>query len=497
MRLRIASVVVLLALSLGIAVGRGTASGRSFEPLSQALAAPLLQNASSGQPIAFQGILTDAEGNPVPDQSHQVVFSIYDAPTAGGPLWQESQMVDTSNGLFSTLLGITSPDDAAIFANNPETYLGIKVGDDPEMTPPLRLAYSPYALHALNVDLKPSSVDTDTLADGAVTAGKLADAAVTSNKIADEAVTAEKLAPGVAATPMQVAMLRWYDVNDSGLTISTGIRPAALAFDGANIWVANDGSDTVTKLRAADGANLGTFDVGALPRGFAFDGVNIWVLNANDLTLTQMRASDAETLSTVPLSGIPTSDIPRAITFDGSHIWVATRDGSVLKISPISGQQVGSVNVKAFNVDATPTAIAFDGTNVWVANARSNNVTKFRAAGGDILGVFDVGNDPAGLAFDGANIWVANESGDTVTKLRAADGVNLGTFDVGDGPVALAFDGANIWVANNASDSLTKLRATDGADLGTSDTGDGPRALAFDGANIWVANDSSDDVMKK
>ena len=36
-----------------------------------------------------------------------------------------------------------------------------------------------------------------------------------------------------------------------------------VAFDGANIWVANGGSNTVTKLRASDGALQGTFSVGS------------------------------------------------------------------------------------------------------------------------------------------------------------------------------------------------------------------------------------------
>ena len=37
--------------------------------------------------------------------------------------------------------------------------------------------------------------------------------------------------------------------------------------------------DAVTKLRASDGANLGTFPVGSGPYGVAFDGANVWVTN--------------------------------------------------------------------------------------------------------------------------------------------------------------------------------------------------------------------------
>jgi DNA-binding beta-propeller fold protein YncE len=49
-----------------------------------------------------------------------------------------------------------------------------------------------------------------------------------------------------------------------------------VAFDGANIWVANNVSNNVTKLRASDGSNRGTFTVGNNPQGVAFDGANIW-----------------------------------------------------------------------------------------------------------------------------------------------------------------------------------------------------------------------------
>jgi DNA-binding beta-propeller fold protein YncE len=52
-----------------------------------------------------------------------------------------------------------------------------------------------------------------------------------------------------------------------------GNDPFFLVFDGANIWVTNAGDNTVTKLRASDGANLGTFPVGGLwPAFITFDG---------------------------------------------------------------------------------------------------------------------------------------------------------------------------------------------------------------------------------
>jgi DNA-binding beta-propeller fold protein YncE len=49
-----------------------------------------------------------------------------------------------------------------------------------------------------------------------------------------------------------------------------------LAYDGATIWVANYGSGTVSKLRAADGTPWGTVSLPGGPVRLAFDGVNVW-----------------------------------------------------------------------------------------------------------------------------------------------------------------------------------------------------------------------------
>jgi hypothetical protein len=72
-----------------------------------------------------------------------------------------------------------------------------------------------------------------------------------------------------------------------------------LAFDGANIWVGSTSSNTVTKLRASDGTCNGVpnppgFDVSACsvavgtnPFGVAFDGANIWVTNISSATVSK------------------------------------------------------------------------------------------------------------------------------------------------------------------------------------------------------------------
>jgi hypothetical protein len=50
----------------------------------------------------------------------------------------------------------------------------------------------------------------------------------------------------------------------------------------------NYSSNNLTKLRASDGTTLGTFAVGTFPVAVAFDGANIWVVNSFSNTLSKL-----------------------------------------------------------------------------------------------------------------------------------------------------------------------------------------------------------------
>ena len=81
---------------------------------------------------------------------------------------------------------------------------------------------------------------------------------------------------GARLNPLKIALLKWY-LAGATTSFPVGNQPIGLAFDGANIWSANYGANTVTKVRANDGQVLGTFKAGIQPFGVTFDGANIWV----------------------------------------------------------------------------------------------------------------------------------------------------------------------------------------------------------------------------
>jgi len=281
--------------------------------------------------------------------------------------------------------------------------------------------------------------------------------------------------PGPSLAEMRAALLQWYPQ-----TYAAGTNPAAIAFDGSNLWITNYTSNVVTKLRANDGVIVGTYSTGAWALGITFDGANIWVVNSNSNTVTKLQASDGTLVGTYPVGSSPSEAV-----FDGANIWVTnTWSNSVTELRATDGAVIGS-----YPTGANPKGITFDGTNIWVSNYGSNNMTKLRASDGAVLGTFPLGTGPYGVAFDGLNVWSVNNGDNTVTKLRASDGALVGTYPVGHTPYFMAFDGSNIWVTNGGDNTVTKLRASSGAFLGTYPVGLRPDMVAFDGSNVWVTND--------
>jgi len=101
------------------------------------------------QVINYQGQLTDSEGNPL-DTTIQIAFTIFDG--GGASKWAEiHSSVVVSKGLFNVLLGTITPIPDSIF-NHPDRYLGMKVGDNPELTPRTKLTSVPYAIRSLQAD---------------------------------------------------------------------------------------------------------------------------------------------------------------------------------------------------------------------------------------------------------------------------------------------------------------------------------------------------------
>jgi DNA-binding beta-propeller fold protein YncE len=266
--------------------------------------------------------------------------------------------------------------------------------------------------------------------------------------------------------------------------------PIGVKSDGADIWVANLISDTVSRVRASDGRVLETWSgatdaysvLCAMGKVFVTGAASTGRLYQIDPT---QPAGMVTTLSN-DLGGYP-----RGIAFDGQRIWTAnTSDGSlsIITLNPTSVTNVatGFTSLRG---------ILYDGANIWVTEYVSVGVGKLHKldANGATLQSVDVGGDPRHMAFDGINLWVPNVGSGTVSVVRATgslSGTVIATLSGNGlaGPIQAAFDGERVLVTNLSGNSVSLWKATDLAPLGSVSTGSGtdPFGACSDGVNFWV-----------
>jgi len=103
------------------------------------------------QMINYQGRLTDPGGAAL-DTTVSMDFAIYDDSTGSVLKWAETHpSVMVVGGTFSIILGTTVPIDDSVF-NQPDRWLGVAVGGDPEIEPRTRLVSVGYSHRVSTVD---------------------------------------------------------------------------------------------------------------------------------------------------------------------------------------------------------------------------------------------------------------------------------------------------------------------------------------------------------
>ncbi len=99
--------------------------------------------------LQYQGRLSSPDsGDPVEDGSYTMTLRLYKQASGGKAQWTETKDVPVQDGLFSTVLGDTTPLSQALF-NGQALWLGIKVGADAEAAPRQQILPVAYALGLL------------------------------------------------------------------------------------------------------------------------------------------------------------------------------------------------------------------------------------------------------------------------------------------------------------------------------------------------------------
>ncbi|HKA37436.1 MAG TPA: S-layer homology domain-containing protein [Thermoanaerobaculia bacterium] len=151
-------------------------------------------------------------------------------------------------------------------------------------------------------------------------------------------------------------------------TVTTGFSGLAGALDdGSNVWVTDFVAGTLLKLNDS-GAILQTVTVGTTPQYPVFDGANIWVPNAGSASVSIVRASSGAVLATLTGNGLNT---PAVAGFDGERVLVTNSNGVSLwkaaGLTPLGSQALAN----------QPLGVCSDGLDFWISLRQASSLVRF------------------------------------------------------------------------------------------------------------------------
>ncbi len=114
--------------------------------------------------INYQGMLTDADGNPLTGTKN-LEFNLYDTTTGENKIWgpQIFSNVPLIKGQFNVILGTTDTEGRSItdaFSSD-NCYLGIRMDDGQELSPRQQILSAPYSINAENAENAANAKNAD------------------------------------------------------------------------------------------------------------------------------------------------------------------------------------------------------------------------------------------------------------------------------------------------------------------------------------------------
>lgn len=240
-----------------------------------------------------------------------------------------------------------------------------------------------------------------------------------------------------------------------------GLNPLGLAFDGSgNLFVANGGSSSISKITPGGGIVDNTYITGLTPWSIAFDSVgNMYVSDFGSQTI---RKYDSAGILINATFGGSLRFIPQGIKIDiNDALYVSdVGNGLIRKISP-----VGVLDPNPFISGVFSGGLSFDlDGNLFAANYTT--ILKVNTAGAVSIFASGFKSYPYDVVVDcvGA-LYVSDDYGNSISKVTPQG--NVSTYVAGlKNPRGLSLDSSgNLYVANYGSNNVTKIEPPAGSGL--------------------------------
>jgi YVTN family beta-propeller protein len=286
-------------------------------------------------------------------------------------------------------------------------------------------------------------------------------------------------------------------------TVAVGVQgtPVAVAVNPTTgqIYVANNGSGSVSVISGASENVVATIPVGTTPSAIAVDALTntIYVANSGSGNVSVINGATNIVTATVTVGTTPS-----AIAVDplASVVYVANSGTNNLSVISEATNTVSATVTTGTN----PVAVAVNPQKhvIYVANKGSGNVSVISGASNTVSATVTAGTNPVSVAVNPLTnqIYVANNGSNNVTLIAGATNATTTVTDPNAmGPVAVTANSVtgNAYVANSTSNNVTEIATgTNATTTITDPNATAPAAVALNPTTneIYVANSGSNNV---
>ena len=187
-----------------------------------------------------------------------------------------------------------------------------------------------------------------------------------------------------------------------------------------NVYIADEGANTVSVIDATSFKKIGSIPVGRGPHNVQVspDSKWVWVTNNGD------PAKAAETMSAEQM---PKSE--HGAMAGAGAVWAIDTATEVVVAKVPVGKHPAHV------------VVASDGRTAYITNGGDNTVSVLDTVAQRVIGVIPVGASPHGIRIspDGKQVWVANLKGGTVSVIDTESRKQVTQIAAGKGPAQVGF----------------------------------------------------------
>jgi YVTN family beta-propeller protein len=291
-------------------------------------------------------------------------------------------------------------------------------------------------------------------------------------------------------------------VAPSGGAVAAVALPGVgrLATGGGLVWVADEGSQTVSAIDARARRVVRTVPAGLAPTDIAADDDSVWVLDGARRRLARIdprygavvAASRLERLAAAPPDRFDHD--PSSVAAGAGAVWVTDGSTHLVRVDPETAQVSGSIDTQR-----RLNGVAAGARAVWAISGEEAEVLRIDPRALEVTARIPVVAEPGlaspfplSIAVGGERVWVLSGNTATVTAIdaRQLGVVSSVRIDVDRVPAQVAADGRAAWVANGDGTVLRIDAASDRRRL--LEVGNALRDVAVESGTAWVSNRLAD-----